>query len=94
MIHFILPHFLKCEKGARIRRGELHNLVFKALHLRKNNANVYILKSILASHGIEEILIDGKRYYAGPPTVIRNPRKTHQSRSQKDPFSRLSKFAA
>ena len=83
-ISLVIPKFITCEVGKRIRRGDLQNLVFQTLGLRKTNANIYLLKSALVAHGFEEILIHGKRYYAGParPKNGRKRKSYFQSFSQ------------
>jgi len=85
-ISLVIPKFITCEAGKRIRRGTLQELIFKTLRLRKTNANIYLLKSVLVAQGFEEILIQGKRYYAGPP----GPKKSRKRKSYFQSFSQNS----
>jgi len=86
-LHAVIPYFIKNDIGARIRRGKLHDLVFNTLKLKKNNTHYYLLKSVLAAYGIDEIIIDNKGYYAGPPKKVCNPRKRIAKERQAQSFS-------
>lgn len=89
-ITIALPHFIKNEIGDRIRRGKLHDLIFKTLKLKRTNAHYYLIKAALAAYGIDEITIDGKYFYAGPPRKVYGPRKRIIKERQDQSFSQKS----